>query len=768
MRIKHKLPVAALVLTLFTAGATSMAAITVAGKQAENIYAEDLAAVADGRRNELKLYLSNIRLDLQSLASRPDTADALRAFTDGWGQVGADTGEELQFRYIEDNPYDVGEKDLMDMAMEGDAYDIAHSTYHGRFRNHLKTRGYYDIFLFDTEGNLVYTVFKEIDFATNVVDGDYAQSGLGDVYRGAMDAPTNDVISFADFERYAPSNGAAASFMSAPVFDGLEKIGVIAVQVPLSKIEAILANSHGLGRTGETVLVNGDGQLVMNSPRTPEDDTLTTTVSAPVLTSAMGGEEGGGAMSGYRGVDTVLSAVPLNFENVDWVVAALVEKAEVQGIVGQMRNNVLLVVSILVLIAVAASLLFSRSLTRPIGALVENMRKLAGGDTGIDIVNADRNDEVGDMARSVAVFRDAALENIRLEEEATLGRQLTEEEAQKRAEERARVQKEQEAALGALASSLSLLATGDLEHRLPEDLPETFRPMVENYNAAVDQLNQTMSATRAIAETLHGVAESLTTSAQSLAGRTEEQAAGLTETASSVQLLADSIQETAGNSRSAMAVVNDARKEVETSRDVMKNAVDAMEGIDQSSQKITSIIGVINEIAFQTNLLALNAGVEAARAGEAGKGFAVVAEEVRELAQRCTTAANEIAGLISESADQVRNGVNHVGNTDKALDGIITRVTEVATLFDQIVSATQAQDNSLKEVSVAVSNLDNITQENSHMAEMNSVEIEKLHEQIATLMTRIKTFKTRSGRLDVDFGTYERRTSRRAARTNAA
>jgi len=757
MRIKHKLPLAALALTLFAVGATSIAATTVAGKKAEEIYFEDLSAVADGRRNELGLYLKNLKLDLLSLASRPDTADALKAFQAGWSEIGDGPGEELQYRYIEDNPYEAGEKELMDMAMEGDGYDIAHSTYHGRFREHLTSRGYYDIFLFDTEGNLVYSVLKEPDYATNLVDGDYAASGLSEAFRGAMDAPTSEVASFADFAAYAPSHGMAASFMAAPVFDGLDKIGVVAVEVPLNQVQAILSNTHGLGRTGETVLINQSGALAMDSPKTETDDTLTTKVSAPVIAGALKGEEGKGFISGYRGIETVAVAVPLQFETVGWAVASVVDRAEVRGIAGEIRNNVLAVAVVLTLIAIAASLFFSRGLTRPIGALVEDMKRLAGGDTGIEIANAERNDEIGDMAQSVVVFRDAALENIRLEEEATEGRKLSAEEARRRAEERAHLQEEQETALSALSDSLALLARGDLEHRLPDDLPESFRPMVANYNEAVEQLRQTLAQARAISGTLHEVAESLTESSQKLAGRTEEQAAGLTETAASVQHLADSIRQTAGSSRSAMEMVGQTRREAEGSREVMKNAVAAMEGIDQSSQKISSIIGVINEIAFQTNLLALNAGVEAARAGEAGKGFAVVATEVRELAQRCSTAAGEISQLINDSAGEVRKGVDHVGNTDKALDAIIASVGEVASLFGQIASATEEQDSSLKEVSDAVSSLDRITQENSSMAELNSVEIDRLRDQVATLSGRIRSFKTRDLQPGVEFGAYDRR-----------
>lgn len=167
-----------------------------------------------------------------------------------------------------------------------------------------------------------------------------------------------------------------------------------------------------------------------------------------------------------------------------------------------------------------------------------------------------------------------------------------------------------------------------------------------------------------------------------------------------------------------------------------------MGAINRSSEKVTSIIGVIDEIAFQTNLLALNAGVEAARAGEAGRGFAVVAQEVRELAQRCATAAREIKGLISTSASQVGAGVQLVEETGQALSSIMDHFTSINGLVQVISSSTTTQYKGIDEVNNAVRDVEHITQHNAAMVEENTAEIHRLRHQVEVLNERISHFQT--------------------------
>ena len=195
--------------------------------------------------------------------------------------------------------------------------------------------------------------------------------------------------------------------------------------------------------------------------------------------------------------------------------------------------------------------------------------------------------------------------------------------------------------------------------------------------------------------------------------------------------------EGAGKARDAVGV---ARSDAEHSGDVVRDAVAAMSEIEGSAQKISQIIGVIDEIAFQTNLLALNAGVEAARAGDAGKGFAVVASEVRGLAQRSAEAAKEIKALISASSQQVGRGVTLVGETGKVLDRIAGQVTEIAGVVTDIAASAQEQASGLAQVNTAVNQMDQVTQQNAAMVEQATAASHALNGEAEAMARQVARF----------------------------
>ena len=194
------------------------------------------------------------------------------------------------------------------------------------------------------------------------------------------------------------------------------------------------------------------------------------------------------------------------------------------------------------------------------------------------------------------------------------------------------------------------------------------------------------------------------------------------------------------NAGDAAAKVNEACADADRSNAIVRKAIAAMEGIEDSSGKVTQIIGVIDEIAFQTNLLALNAGVEAARAGEAGKGFAVVAQEVRELAQRSAHAAKEIKALISASSAQVQEGVTLVGETGSALTRIAEQVLSVNKLIQDISASSREQSAGLQEINIAVNNMDQVTQQNAAMVEETTAAANLLNDEAHTLRDMVMRF----------------------------
>ena len=393
-------------------------------------------------------------------------------------------------------------------------------------------------------------------------------------------------------------------------------------------------------------------------------------------------------------------------------------------------------------LAIAGGLMLVETLRGPLRRVTDVMKRLAEGDLDVAIEGRERGDEIGDMVRSVTVFRDAALENVRLEQEAAAARDQSNAEAARRAEERARIAAEQHAALTALSDALTQLAEGDLQRTMSENLASDFVPMARTYNSAVEALRGTLADVRATTEDIHGGTGNLASSADDLARRTEQQAAALEQSSRALRHLSDIVRSTADSARQTAASVNETEEFAVRSGDVVSRAVTAMGEISRSSEKIATIIGVIDEIAFQTNLLALNAGVEAARAGEAGRGFAVVAQEVRELAQRCAGAAREIKGLISASSTQVSNGVHLVEETGEALTQIITHVSDVRKLVAAISAATSEQSTGISEVTHAVHEVELITQQNAAMVEENNAEIHGLRRRVEALTDKIDRFKT--------------------------
>lgn len=358
-----------------------------------------------------------------------------------------------------------------------------------------------------------------------------------------------------------------------------------------------------------------------------------------------------------------------------------------------------------------------------------------------DLIKQKKKADPDSLSEEIGVFVKAAL----LDMDYAISVYLETLAAQRQAaeEEKARTEADQQVALGSLADILSRLARGDLESRLDEDLPEGFQEMAHNYNEAVEALRATLARTRRTSEKIvEGIAE-IASATEDLSDRSVQQAASLEQSSAALHELTTSVASAADHSQDAASVVHQAQGDAKTSGELVARAINAMEEIEASSQKIASIISVIDGIAFQTNLLALNASVEAARAGEAGKGFAVVAQEVRALAQRSADAAREIKQLIETSQDHVQSGVEIVGNTSTALSKIIERVETISGIVSQIALQAKEQSVGLSEVSEAIMQMDQITQQNSSMAERTSEQSGQLNDDATQMAQEMARFWVR-------------------------
>ncbi|THV25437.1 methyl-accepting chemotaxis protein [Peteryoungia ipomoeae] len=430
----------------------------------------------------------------------------------------------------------------------------------------------------------------------------------------------------------------------------------------------------------------------------------------------------------------------------------------------------ILTAAICIAVGVAVSFVIARKgIVNPIRSLTQTMTGMAQGRRASSIPGTARGDEIGEMARALEVFR-ANEEQMRAMEaqEAALTAQSRDLQssisgivaAAAAGDFSQRITKAyDDADLQRFAGSvnellenvdrginevrrvIAALADADLTHDMEGHFQGAFAELQGNVNQTMAVLRQTMQGILMAAGTISGNSGELSSAANQLARRTEQQAAALEETAAALEEITTTVKTSTARATEASHMVNETKNSAGKSGDIVRNAIDAMGRIEQSSQKISQIISVIDEIAFQTNLLALNAGVEAARAGEAGRGFAVVAQEVRELAQRSANAAKEIKTLINTSAEEVKGGVSLVLSTGEALKEIEDLVNRVNDHVVTIARASQEQSAALGEINTSVNHMDQMTQQNAAMVEETTASSQVLANEARQLQAELARFK---------------------------
>ncbi|WP_430736469.1 methyl-accepting chemotaxis protein [Pseudomonas anguilliseptica] len=288
---------------------------------------------------------------------------------------------------------------------------------------------------------------------------------------------------------------------------------------------------------------------------------------------------------------------------------------------------------------------------------------------------------------------------------------------------------------------LSALAQGDLTQRITDQYQGTFGQLKDYSNETAVSLTRMLGQIRESADTIYTAANEISVGNTDLSSRTEEQASSLEETASSMEELTSTVKLNADNARQANSLAMNASEVASDGGQLVERVVQTMSSINDSSRKISDIIGVIDGIAFQTNILALNAAVEAARAGEQGRGFAVVAAEVRNLAQRSAAAAKEIKTLISDSVDKVETGNTLVAQAGKTMNEIVTAIKRVTDIMAEIAAASAEQSTGIEGVSGAVSQMDEMTQQNAALVEEAAAAAESLLEQATSMTEAVAIFK---------------------------
>ncbi|MGC4407312.1 methyl-accepting chemotaxis protein [Rhizobium rosettiformans] len=430
----------------------------------------------------------------------------------------------------------------------------------------------------------------------------------------------------------------------------------------------------------------------------------------------------------------------IGFQPWGWVIGTGVYSDDLAALFRQTAIQYGVLILVATIGMVLCAYLVVRSVVLPINRLKAAMSDIAEERVDIEVGGTERRDEIGGMAKTLVVLRDSVRERIELrdrevEQQANLNGERERNELNLRTSS-----ERQNHAINALGSALERLAEGDLTVQIGV-IGSEYEKLRDDFNRAVDSLGGVIAAINQTSDIVTSSAGNISEATNNLSKRTEQQAAALEETAAALDEITATVRTAAERANEARQMVAETKSSANRSGEIVRSAVDAMGRIEGSSQKISQIISVIDEIAFQTNLLALNAGVEAARAGEAGRGFAVVAQEVRELAQRSANAAKEIKTLISASAAEVDTGVGLVRSTGEALIEIEALVNRVNESVNTIATAAKEQATGLAEINTSVNHMDQMTQQNAAMVEETSAAGQSLAEEsynLRQLLSRLK------------------------------
>ena len=699
------------------------------------------------KENFTKEYLDGVNYKVPNSEQRKDVESYLPT---------NDNALVAQYIFITDNNSKLGSKNEMSYNSKYDSsYMNTHKAYHNSFNKFLNAYGLYDIFMVDLQGNLIYTDFKEKDYATNLKDGIYSNTGIARAYKKALEKNEGEVA-FDDFKPYEPSYNAAAAFIATPIFINGIKKGVMIFQMPVDQINKIMQfkgkyEEAGLGKSGEVYLVGSDYTMRSNSRFQKEinnevvKELGTTigvfTVKTKSTKAAFNGEnEAEDVIENYRGISSLSTFSTINvFDETKWAVVAEVDEDEALEPAHTLRDNILIYVfGILIIVTLLVILFINSSIIKPLtkfeNGLMSFFKYLNKEENTITLLDDKNNDEIGNMAKVVnkninktkeLIDQDQEVINdvkrvVSLVKDGYIKQTITKSTSNEGLEELKQIFNEMLEVISSnvstdinkLQKALDSYQKLDFTHRIPEATGKT----AIGLNTLAEIINKMLVDNKSNGLTLQDSSNTLLDNVSSLSSASNQAAASLEETAAALEEITSNISNNTDNVVKMASHGNEVKNSVANGQNLATKTTTAMDEINTEVTAISDAILVIDQIAFQTNILSLNAAVEAATAGEAGKGFAVVAQEVRNLASRSAEAANEIKALVENARTKANDGKNIA---DQMIDGythLNDSITKTLELISDVEMASKEQQGGIEQINNAVTQLDQQTQQNASVA----------------------------------------------------
>ncbi|WP_372767620.1 methyl-accepting chemotaxis protein [Pseudoalteromonas sp.] len=653
MNLKQKLLCSFFALAFFPIVIITIIAITISNNALEKQAFNQLTSIKNIKATEIQNYFEQSKADLSLIAS-------------SWNNFGDVTNQRLA------------------------------ETKHEYFHRFIKTNQYYDLFIINVEGDIFYSVTKESDYNTNLLNGPYKNSGLGKLFSKTLSAPHFNII---DFAPYAPSNNEPAAFIAQPLIEDGEIKGVIALQLSINKINKMMQQRDGMGETGESYIVGSDKRLRSDSYLDP--------VGRSVVASFAGSIEKNGVdtlavKQGLNGISSteiikdynnnaVLSAfMPINFEHLNWVLISEIDVAEAFAATSKMKYSILLVTLVSLIIVTITALLITRSILLPLGgepmAMHQLAMRIAEGDLTYDF---NQNDNAHGLFKSMKQMNQSLLKVI----------------------------------------SGILSSTSQLSH-------------------TVEQTSATSIQAKASLAEQHMNIESVSSAMHEMAITIEEVANNAKDSSDQTQFATLKSTEANENINAALIATEELKATLTDADNIIKQ-------VERKSLGINSVLEVIQGITEQTNLLALNAAIEAARAGEQGRGFAVVADEVRQLAFKTQQSTANIEKMIQDLQSDTESAVSTIEqstqlantslekahNSKNTMINVLKDMEVITSNSEAIATAASQQSIAAEEINQSIIAINNAAIENASGAEQiatASIELKDLTHSLNKLSAQFK------------------------------